>query len=496
VAKTVIYLSPKHITVTRGTSKPKKGVRLTGKHIFPMPDGAVLNGVITDEESLYDALMAVKGALGGSALKDAALVLDTSHIIFRLAVLPVLSEKNMFKLIKNEFTGRVSADKEYSYDYSVLPSNRVGKKQRQVLCAAIDKAIIDSYKAFFNRVGITLSAMNFSTNAVLQAFRQTGKFDDRHSVICVVDHYIVSIISLLSNGEANFSRSRIISQVGDESYFTEISDIIYSYAQSRVSQDGKHGIESLRIFDSNIHSPEQYADVAQRLRIDDINVNLSGCIPHSGVSEDDSAKYTYNICVHYSSPPKDINLLKVYEPRKTDKKKVIRNFAILAAVLTAGALGYYLYTLHSETTAFQREIDDINRFLRDPQTERGVQDYNRLAGERTTLQNLIAQHAAYSRTVMSTPVAVSEVMLSALDVFGTKAEIFEITFSAQNGVITISAGMTYASEISYFVGLLRDTGLFRDITYMGYTGGRGRSSRHNFEILCYVKDFKGFGSDD
>jgi Tfp pilus assembly PilM family ATPase len=62
----------------------------------------------------------------------------------------------MAKLVRNEFIGRVLAEKEYVYDYSVIPSKQVEKNTLQVMCVAADKGLIDSYRAFFRRAGITL----------------------------------------------------------------------------------------------------------------------------------------------------------------------------------------------------------------------------------------------------------------------------------------------------------------------------------------------------
>jgi len=372
----------------------------------------------------------------------------------------------------------------------VLPSKRVAKKQRQVLCLAVDKAIVDAYKAFFKRVGITLGGMNFSTNTILQAFKHAGCFDDKHAVICVVDHYIVSIVSLLGNGEANFHRSRIISQVSDEGYFDEISDVIYSYVQSRVSVDRQESVEVLRVFDSNVYAPEKYAAVAQRLRILDIGVHLGECIPLLGVLEEDSAKYIYNICALYSKVKsnKDINLLKTYEIKPVNKKRLAGGVLTVAALAAVGAVGFYLFTLYTETNTYRTETEEINMFLFNPQTIQAMADFSRLSGEQRALQNMIAIHGGYALTVALTPIAVSEVLLSGLDVFGSKADITSISFEVENGYISISLELEDPAEISYFVGLLRSTGLFRDISYTGYASSGGNA--YNFLILCHLRELK------
>jgi hypothetical protein len=97
-------------------------------------------------------------------------------------------------------------------------------------------------------------------------------------------------------------------------------------------------------------------------------------------------------------------------------------------------------------------------------------------------------------TASLTSVTASETLLSALEIFGTKAEVFNISFTAESAVISISLGMSNPSEISYFIGLLRETDLFRDITYTGYSAGRGGVSSglgsYTFVIQCHVRERK------
>ena len=103
--RTSIYLSSGFITVVSGRMDEKtKLLTVTKKAYAPLPDGAVVNGVINDEEGLLAAFSQVVSDFGG--LKHADLVLDTTHIVYRLSVLPAVGANEMKTLVRNEFVNR------------------------------------------------------------------------------------------------------------------------------------------------------------------------------------------------------------------------------------------------------------------------------------------------------------------------------------------------------------------------------------------------------
>ncbi len=276
--KTVIYFSSKNVTVLQGSvNKKTKHISVISRIKAEMPDGAVVNGVINDEERLSEAFAEASKKFG--KIKSAVLVLDTTHIISRLSVLPKCSQKEMDALVKNEFVNRNMTDKEYIYDYAVVKSNNVTNKQQLVLSCAIDKTIIDTYKAFFAKMKVKIIRVDFSSNVIIQAASAlTDPWNGKNTLVCVVDHYIVSVINFLANGEIFFHRARILASENDERYFKEISDILRSYVQGRKSVDRNEETGNIYIFDGNCYEQDKYAEYLAPLEFTACNVAL----PHAG----------------------------------------------------------------------------------------------------------------------------------------------------------------------------------------------------------------------
>lgn len=487
--RTEIYLSAKHITAVRGRFNKKSGkTEIIQKIIEPIPDNTVLNGLIMDEDILLAALQKVSNALGG--MKAAALVIDTTHIIFKIAVLPKASKKEIKSMLRNEFAGRDMANKDYIYDYSVLTSKNVSKKQQLVMCSAIDKSIIDAYKALFNRInGVKLTKIDFAQNTLLQALSiGTDIFDGENKLICVIDHYIISIMNLLGNGDIYFHRARILSTENDENYFNEVNAIIYSYMQGRKSVNRDEKTEAIYVFDGNLYSPENYKESLQRMKFKTIGIGIGTLLGLDGVSEQEADKYLYNICLLNPRSIKELNFLD-YKPERKIDAFIVKG--VIAGTLVAFAIGAetaFLYNTYMDIRDMEREIGVINTYLTSPEVVNAEAEYNRLSAESQLLSAASEKLDEYSGLAAGTRILTRTSVLKTFKTLDTGVIISNIYFSEKDGgIVRFDCYFPGAENVSSNVNQLRLAEIYDNIYYEGYDSKEGI---YNFIIFGGVKETK------
>jgi hypothetical protein len=468
----------------------KKKITVTKKAAAPMPEGAVVNGVINDEEILFEAFNKLAKSFG--PIKNAVLVMDTTHIIYRLSVLPVVSAREMQTLVKGEFVNRNMQDIEYVYDYSVIKSNHLAKKQRLVLSCAVDKKIIDNYKNFFTRTGVKLSGMDFSANAVLQAMANLGNpWENKNAVLCIVDYYIVFIINFLANGEVNFLRSRILSTETNDSYYTEINNVIFSYLQSRKSINRSEETHTLCVLDNNSElNSLDYAEKLAGLGIENVQVGFDSILPVAGVRKDEANIYAYGLFNAAGNAVKNLNFLTAKERKKlTSKQKAIIVLSVLAGVVSF-TTGGWLYLLHDGANRMQGLIDEYEAYIMNPQVREAVGLYNTSINEAHALNDVMANLEMYENIVAGTAVMQMDVVnafYGALLRVDGNAGISRIAFDSEQRSLTFDCFSAEPLMVSEFVEGLRNTGMFTDIVYVRYaSSGDG----FIYTLECFVREVK------
>jgi hypothetical protein len=501
--KTVIYLSSKYISLVQGTYNAKtKRVSVDKKVLTEMPDGAVVNGVINDEDMLAAAFKEATESLG--KINGAELVLDTTHIISRLSVLPKVSQRETDTLIKNEFVNRSMADKEYIYDYSVVKSANVNSKQQYILSCAIDKTIIDTYKAFFTRIGLKLDRIDFAANTVIQAASALANpWGGVNALVCVVDNYIVSIINFLSNGEIFFHRSRILSSVGGEQYFQEISDVLRSYIQGRKSLDRNEETGSIYIFDGNCYEPEKYAEYMAPLECTACNVGVKTLLSVDRLIDEDADKFLYCLTALYPGFAKNLDLreMRKYIVLSKGQRQTIAGIAVFS-VLAAAVVVYMLLT-YGSIVEMRAETDENTQFILSSEAINAAAEHTALTTELEALNATLAELSSSEITVNASVILKSEVLFEAIEIFNeadfrnVRYFVDGVEFSAEDRTVTISISFTDVSKINLYVSKLRETGLFDDVGYTGYNeggslpeAGLSETEVYTYQVVGLIKEMK------
>lgn len=122
----VLFISSHAVQMIYGSCDKKDMVKVEAFHEYPLEEGAMINGVITDDSSILDILK----ELQENGLKEARFVIDSGQILVKNIRVPQLSKKELLKVAKDELADIDGSYEDLIYDYSVLQSSFEEEEKR------------------------------------------------------------------------------------------------------------------------------------------------------------------------------------------------------------------------------------------------------------------------------------------------------------------------------------------------------------------------------
>ena len=262
---TSIYLSGKEVQVVKGSVTRDKVV-ISSSERRPLPDGALINGVITNSDSVAAVLdrMRTDGLLSDKKLR---LVVDSSLFMVKLVELPKLNEKKLLRLARNEMLEFEEGHGELIYDYTDLGATEDGKHQR-VLCCAVERKFVESYAEVFDGLALKLEAIDLSLNCVLKLVRLIDALQQKTFILSVMDGNNMTA-ALFQNGVYAFSnRSRLLAEPDTPNFGAELAGKISSFVQFNQSEKSPYSIEAAYFCGLGSESLPFYRDIHETLGIE------------------------------------------------------------------------------------------------------------------------------------------------------------------------------------------------------------------------------------
>ncbi|MBS7407265.1 MAG: pilus assembly protein PilM, partial [Coriobacteriales bacterium] len=137
------------------------GQRVTQAVLCEIPDGLVRDGRITSFEAMSDV---IKAAVKENkiSVKDCAIALHPADVLMRRVTMPAMTVSQLELNLPYEFRDYIADGKgRYSFDYAVLGivNGEDGTpKEMDLLAAAAEKEVVNSYATMLRRAGLRLKA--------------------------------------------------------------------------------------------------------------------------------------------------------------------------------------------------------------------------------------------------------------------------------------------------------------------------------------------------
>lgn len=244
---TSIYISNERIDIVQGSVKSKK---IVVKNVIDIPitEGAIINGVITDE---FEITQKLKEAFdkNPSLDKNILLTVDSGSIYVKKLTVPALNVRKLRGIIKDNFS-EIEGYEDFLYDFATLD---MGNKKDGVLvlACAVEKDLIESYYEIFKKLDIKIKKINISHACAISLISKVGTLLNDTFVISILDKNNMSNI-LFVNGVYSYSnRTRLVEQRGSEACASEIFGNLSSLIQFNKSEKNGTDIESFYFCGAN-----------------------------------------------------------------------------------------------------------------------------------------------------------------------------------------------------------------------------------------------------
>ena len=222
---------------------------------YPLPQGVLINDVVTDEEQFLHVLQTIKARYGLCASR-VNLVLGSNQIITKVMQVPKMTEKQLRYLVKMELEHYRTEEKEMVYDYSII---REGDNESgaTVLGAAIERGRTELYEELFARCGIKIVSVDIALNALLHLVECIPQLEGETYLLSVLDGRNMMTVLYIDGIYRHTARSRFLHERGSTELLREAVKEIA--AMSSFAKSLENGTEVRKLYVGGLNREEQSA---------------------------------------------------------------------------------------------------------------------------------------------------------------------------------------------------------------------------------------------
>ena len=263
---TTLYISSQELQLVAGDDNGK-AFSVSKYASMPIASGMITGGVIVEPEGIATSLEALLNEQKIQR-KNLQLVIDNDTALIRIMDVPIVSDKDLRLLIRNEMAGQSVGSGILLYDYTVLQPKLEGGGGK-ILACAVEKELVASYLTMFNNIGIKLDGINLAIASAIRVTQAIPDLAEKTYILAVLDGS--NIFSLLFiDGNYHFStRGILMEQRGTVAAATEISRSLTSLSQFNASQrTGQQPLSDAYICGLQGEESEFLSDISASLGIE------------------------------------------------------------------------------------------------------------------------------------------------------------------------------------------------------------------------------------
>ncbi len=203
-----LFISNESVQVVSGS---KKGKKLVIDNIItePVPEGAIINGVVMDQNGLKKRLETIFSS-DKQLSKKLSLTVDSSSINTKILEVPLLPEAKLQNVVKESYQDVENIDKML-IDYMVL-ENKTESGGASVLAAMAEKDFISEYSEMLTSLNVKLNKIDISLSCFIKFIDFSKYILGETFIVGVLDKNVLAMV-LFVRGKFRFSRRvRIVAE--------------------------------------------------------------------------------------------------------------------------------------------------------------------------------------------------------------------------------------------------------------------------------------------
>ncbi|MBR5386316.1 MAG: hypothetical protein IK142_01895 [Clostridiales bacterium] len=462
----VVFLSNTNIQVATGSPTPG-GVKATKLFSAPLPEGAVLNGVVMDKDMLTQTIKTV-WQTNKLPKAEVTLIINSPQLRANRTDAPILSDKKTTAFIKRE-----TADSEYGrFTKPVTGWYLIGKdskaKTQQIIYETAESDFVTGYVDIFDKAGLKLKSIH---NGVHIATEFLTKASAGKTVIYMILDGNSLVTIFFAEGKFYYdSTSRVFAQPGTPEFAREIYSSISSIRQFMSAQHIEATVKDVLF--AGLTQPQVTSLSNDILNIDSqIDISVITAPAGTSISEGMAAFpfYVYPIA-GLRKIDERLSVLKASKQsvaKEGDKGSLVKliipfvGFFILAGIILAAVTAI--------RASKKAELKELNDYIQDPDVIVQVAEYDAMyenMGEMGTIQggaDLLHQD------IESYPIPDSSINQRIIEAAIPHDVDIEInSYDASTGVFSVTASSPVVDDINMFIADLMSMDIFENVDYTGY----------------------------
>lgn len=112
----VIYISSHGVQLISGSNDKEDMIKVDAFREYPLAEGAMINGVITDDTPILEILKEMRS----NGITTARLLIDSGQILTKNVDVPILKKKELLQITRDELSDIEGSYEDLVYDYLSL----------------------------------------------------------------------------------------------------------------------------------------------------------------------------------------------------------------------------------------------------------------------------------------------------------------------------------------------------------------------------------------
>lgn len=205
----------------------KAGKRLVIEdcHRYILPQGTLINDVITDEKQFKSVLEEVKHRYDRYSSR-VHLVLGSIQIVTKMMQIPPLSKRQILYLVRQELEHYKGEDMDLVYDYGVVRRKNRYNQGGIILAASIEREKIKGYTKLFEECGMKVKTIDVAMNAAVNLIERLPALEGGTYILSVLDGRNMLSVLYIDGSYVHTGRSRFLHDRDSREFVEEMQEEI------------------------------------------------------------------------------------------------------------------------------------------------------------------------------------------------------------------------------------------------------------------------------
>jgi len=477
----VVFLSNTNIQIASG-SAAGDGVRISKLISSPLPEGAVLNGVVMDQDRLIEA---IKLAWQANKLpkSEVTLIINSPQLRANRVDAPILADKKT-----TEFIERETRDSEYGrFQNPITGWYVVGKdakaKTQKVVYETAEIDFVNKYVDIFGKAGLKLKTIHNGVQLATEYF--TKQAAGKTVLYMILDGKSLVTIFFAEGKYYYDSTSRVFAQPGTPEFAREIYASVSSIRQFISAQHLTETVKDILFCGLAYSHVNQLANDILNL---DSTVDISIAQPPQGTSVgSDQSQFPFFVYPIAGLRKIDERMPILKNTKQASKKKSEKSFMSklivpFVCILAAFLIGYGACL--AVKLKKDAQLKDLESYINNQTVKEQIAEYDAMYNNMAEMGKIQGGVDILKNNLDSYPTPDSSINKAITDAAKKHDVSVEFnSYSASSGIFSITASSSEVEDINRFIAELMSINIFENINYTGYTLS-GDGTRWQINVVC------------